>query len=129
LATQQTLKIPPIKLVWTDWYSWNRIAIPGNRKEAIKIPAKPGVYEVTRHRNSSRRLAIGEGADLQRRVRRNLVQGKGKHSASKRISSSVDTDRLSVRWAVTEWPKAAEEYLHKQYVKNHGQLPKYTLRT
>lgn len=129
LANLQQMTIPKIRLRWSEWHTWRRIEIPAREKGAIKMPTDSGVYEVARDRYSDRRLAIGQGTNLQKRVRQDLVRRKGRHSAGVRISKSVDTSRLVIRWATTNWPKAAEEYLHKKYIRRHGKLPKYTLRT
>jgi hypothetical protein len=57
------------------------------------------------------------------------VKGSVPHQAGNKIRRSEDTSRVLVRWALTDWPAAAEEALHKQHVREHGRLPKYTQRT
>jgi len=126
---QQTLKIGTIFLSWSCWYPWEALKVDGRTKKGIKIPNKrPGVYEV-RYKSSQRRLTIGKASDLRFRIRQALIKGKGKHSSGDDIRALENVKRIVVRWARTSRPSAAEEELHRLYVKKYGKLPKHTDRT
>ena len=99
-----TIKIPPIKLNWSDWISWNTI-----KNRDVEIPNTPGVYEV-RHKNRKKLLTIGRSLNLKKRIRQQLIRGRS-HSAGKDICNEEDVSKLAIRWAETERPAAAEEAL------------------
>lgn len=124
----ETIKIPPIRLKWTGWISWNNLEADA-RKGVIKVPnKKPGVYEV-KYVHKEERLTIGKASDLRMRVKQGLVKGKIPHSAGERIRDSEDTSRIVVRWSVTDRPAAVKEELHKRYLKRFSKLPKYIEHT
>ena len=56
-------------------------------------------------------------------------RSKGPHSSGGKIGEFENVKELVVRWARTSKPAAAEEELHKLYVKEYGKWPKYTERT
>jgi hypothetical protein len=74
-------------------------------------------------------LVIGKAVNIGKRIKTDLVRGKGPHPAGDKIRAREDTSRLTVRWALTDRPAAAEEELHQQHVRKYGALPKYTQRT
>jgi len=118
------IKIPIIKLNWSEYYSFNEL-LKDARKDGISVPNKPGVYEVIDENGNV--LHIGRASNLRSRVKQHLVKGKGKHSTRKRmLEDGVNFNNLKVRWAVTNWPNSAEEFLHKEFKKKYGCLPKYT---
>lgn len=124
----QKLKIPTIVLNWSRWYSWSQIAASQTSKRGVAISSGPGVYEVANSR-SKKRLTVGKAVNLNRRIRIQLVLGKGKHSTGARIRAAEDPSKLRVRWAETERPCAAEEDLHVQYKRRYKCLPLYTKQT
>lgn len=129
ITTDEQITIPPITLAWSDWYPWQALLEDARGSNGIHIPnRKPGVYEVRLIGNEAR-LTIGKAANLRMRVRQGLVKGKTPHSSGDRIRSLEDLALLEVRWALTDFPAAVEEALHKAYVKRFGALPKYTMRT
>ena len=124
----QEIKIPHITLGWNDWYRWAEL-LKDNRSGGIHIPSKiPGVYEVKLTGHDGR-LTIGKAADIRMRIRQGLIKGKTQHSSGKEIRSYEDTDKIEIRWAITDRPSAVEEELHRQYVIKHGKWPKYTKHT
>jgi excinuclease UvrABC nuclease subunit len=125
---QEEIRIAPIKLKWTDWYSWKSLEVDMRRGEGVKIPNKPGVYEA-KYADSEERLTIGKASHLQKRVRRGLVRGTLPHSAGTRIRRREDISRIVVRWATTDRPAAVEEELHKKYRAKYDRLPKHTKHT
>ena len=110
--------IPEIVLKWSDYYTFNEI-------KKIKIPKYPGVYRV---KYKDEIIHIRKASSLRRRVKYEFVNGDGiSHSAKKRIlEDKLDLDKIEIQWAETEWQSTVEEYLHKQYKKEYGSLPKYT---
>jgi hypothetical protein len=124
----QILKIPTIRLEWSEWYGWNALKEDA-RSGGIRIPnKKPGVYEA-RLKGQQERLTIGETGDLRWRIRQALIKGKGLHSSGTGIRENEDVTNIEVRWAETDRPCASEEELHKQYKSKFGKLPKYTEHT
>lgn len=124
----ETIKIPLIQLKWSEWVPWDNLKADA-RKGGIKVPnKKPGVYEV-KYSDIEERLTIGKASDLRMRVRQGLVKGKTPHSAGNKIRDSEDTSKILVRWAITNRPAAAEEELHKRYLKRFDKLPKYVEHT
>lgn len=123
------IEIASFSLVWSEWYAWHRF-IPDARSDprGVRVPNRPGVYEVRLHR-SNRRLTIGKASNLRSRIKQGLVKGATAHSTGKRIRANERTDRIRIRWAETDRPACAEEELHKRYKKEHGMLPKYTKQT
>jgi excinuclease UvrABC nuclease subunit len=125
---KEIIKIPPIKLEWSDWVSWDELKVDA-RKGGIKIPnKKPGVYEV-KYEDTHERLTIGKASDLRMRIRQGLVKGKTPHSAGERIRDNEDVSRIVVRWAITDRPAAVEEELHKKHRNKYGKFPKYVEHT
>ncbi len=125
----EVLNIPPIELRWSDWTKWDAIKAKATGGFGVQIPKKaPGVYEV-KYVDAEQRLTIGKTSDLRGRIRDGLVKGNIPHSTGVQIRTSEDAKRLVVRWAVTDRPSAAEEELHKQYLKRFGAWPKYTQHT
>ena len=144
----QTIEIPPIKLDWSNWESWNSLKetykkfgkfVAEEEVNGLKVghfepigigvPSKSGVYEVRLKGSNDNRLTIGESVSLKIRIKNALIKGSLDHSSGVKIKAHEDLENIEVRWAETEWPCAAEEYLHKTYKKKFGQLPKYTKRT
>jgi hypothetical protein len=122
------VEIPRIELRWSEWHRWDDLKEDA-RSGGIKIPnGIPGVYEV-KYADSEERLTIGKASDLRMRIRQGLIKGKAKHSSGKKIRENEDVSRLVARWAETDRPCAAEEELHKRYIKKYGRLPKYTEHT
>ncbi len=121
------IKIPTIRLHWSDFYSFDEL-LKDARSDGIKVPNESGVYEVINE--SGEILHIGRASNLRMRVKQGLVKGKTPHSTRKRmLEDGVNFDDLKVRWAVTDWPNSVEEFLHKEYKKRYGTLPKYTKAT
>lgn len=119
------MKIPSIKLEWSDWVPWDNLKVDARRRGGIEVPnKKPGVYEA-KYRDAEKRLTIGKTADLRRRIKQGLVKGKSKHSAGDKIRANEDTSRIVVRWAITDRPAATEEELHKRHSDGFGKFPKY----
>jgi len=128
-AQVQALEIPPIVLAWSPWERWNDLKKDERLRTGARVPAgRPGVYEVIRE-HTLERLTIGRASDLRERVKAQLVRGVGPHPAGTQIREHEDTSRVLVRWAVTDRAAAAEEELHRQHIRQHGRLPKYTQRT
>jgi hypothetical protein len=63
------------------------------------------------------------------RVQQGLVRGNVPHSAGDRIRKEEDLTEVELRWAETDRPAAVEEELHRQYIDEHGHLPKHTRTT
>ena len=126
---EETIKIPPIVLKWSDWISWDDLKIDARQGGGIIVPNYiPGVYEA-KDKDGEERLDIGSTYDLRMRIKQGLVKGKSPHSAGSNIRANEDVSKLVVRWAVTNRPRAAEEELHRRYESKFGKLPKYTKRT
>ena len=124
---EKEIKIPAIKLHWSDKYFVDELKKDA-RGEGVSVPNNPGVYEVTDENGEI--LHIGRASNLRMRVKQGFVKGKTPHSTRKRmLEDGVNFNNLKVRWAVTDWPNSAEEYLHKEYKKRFGTLPKYTKAT
>ncbi|MCJ7576403.1 MAG: hypothetical protein MUO80_07025 [Dehalococcoidia bacterium] len=124
----QDIHIPPVRLKWSEWASWNDL-MRDARSGGIRIPTgKPGVYEVRLEQNLER-LTIGKASDLRMRIRQGLIKGKTQHSAGKRIRANEDVSKIEIRWAETDRPSAVEEELHKQYLAHFGEWPRYTDHT
>ena len=126
---KQVFHIPPIKIIWSNWFSWNELKIDARKRQGIKVPnRKSGVYEV-KYKNKKYRLTIGKASDLRMRIKQALIKGKASHSAGVKIRNQEDISKIVVRWAVTNRPSAVEEELHKRYQIKFGKLPKYTHHT
>lgn len=125
----RVLQIPPIVLEWSEWVPWSELAADTGTGDGIAVPHVSGVYEA-KYQDQDIRLTIGQSSDLHQRVKRQLVQGKGRHSTRDRMKENqVDFARVVVRWAVTDWHVAAEAALHRQHEEKLGCPPVYTLRT
>jgi hypothetical protein len=123
---RETIHIPSIELQWGEWTAWDELRIDARQGEGVTVPnGRPGVYEV-KYIDAEKRLTIGKASDLRMRVKQGLVKGKTSHSSGKRIRAKEDVSQIVVRWAVTDWPAAAEERLHKQHIERFGGLPLYT---
>jgi hypothetical protein len=57
------------------------------------------------------------------------VKGKAPHPGGARFRAEQDLARLMVRWALTDWPAAAEEELLRAYASKFGRLPEYVRST
>jgi len=123
----QEIVIPPIRLEWSDWYSWEELKSDA-RAGGVRVPERPGVYEV-KYKDSEERLTIGSTNDLRLRIKQALIKGKVPHSAGEKIRAKEEVSKLVVRWAVTDRPRAVEEELHRQYRERFGRLPQYTKHT
>ena len=120
------LRIPDIWLKWSYYERWEDIAGTGEHSEGIELPPpEPGVYEVYRS-GTAAALYIGGTSHLRRRVRDGLVKGVLMHVAGQKMREKEDPAVLTVRWAVTERPAAAEEELLRRHVEEFGSLPEYT---
>jgi hypothetical protein len=129
VAQVQTLELPPIVLEWSPWMRWDHLEGDQRRGAVAQVPdAQPGVYEPMME-GKQERLVIGRTSDLRARVKQALIGGTAVHPAGDKIRENEDTSRVRIRWAVTDRPAAAEEELHRQHVRRHGKLPKYTHRT
>ena len=123
------IHIEPIVLEWSEWHSWQDIERDA-RQDGVAVPnGQPGVYEV-RFRNQRDRLVIGRSSDLRMRIKQGLVRGKTPHSAGEKIRTDMKHCQLkssdvSIRWAVTNRPAAAEEELRLRHKARFGGLPKY----
>jgi excinuclease UvrABC nuclease subunit len=125
----KTIRIPVIKLRWSDWFPWERFKLDARRDpSSVTPPSEPGVYEA-RLVDKEDRLTIGKTGNLRKRIKQELVKGKGKHSTRKRLAAEEDTNSIVIRWATTDRPSATEEELHKQHIARFGGLPKHTERT
>ena len=76
-----------------------------------------------------RGFTFGKMSDLRMPVRQGLVKGKVPHPGGVQIRTEQDLERLVVRWALTDRPAAAEEELHRAYVRRFGRLPEYVRST
>ncbi len=128
-AQVQAIEVPPIILPWSPWHRWDTLRQDARRGSgAPRPPARPGVYEVMAE-GQQPRLTIGRTSNLRTRVKEQLVMGIGPHPAHEGIVRNEDLGHVFVRWAPTEYPAAAEEALHREHIRRHGRLPKYTQRT
>src|SRR5712692_2480320 len=126
---EETIRIPPIELDWSDWVSWDSLKADSRSGQGVIVPNRvPGVYEA-RLIGAQERLTIGKTSNLRYRIKQGLVKGKAQHSAGDDIRANEDTSKIEVRWAATDRPAAAEEDLHMRYVAKFGKLPKYTEHT
>ena len=124
----QIIEIPTVHLEWSEWYNWKEIEM-SVRNGGINIPSLKGVYEV-KTRDTDEILTIGKASNLRNRIKRGLVQGKSSHSSGIKIRKHEDTERIQIRWALTNIPSAVEENLHHKYrEQNSGNLPRYTIIT
>jgi len=125
----ERLRVAEVVLKWSPWERWEDLAADYRGSMGADVPQKQsGVYEVAVE-GQGPRLVIGKAVNLAKRIKTDLVRGKGPHPAGSKIREHEDTSGLMVRWALTDRPAAAEEALHQQHVRKHGKLPKYTLRT
>lgn len=126
---QQVVRIPPIKLEWSNWVPWNDLSIDARGDSGVKVPNRvAGVYEV-KYVDTEERLTIGKASNLRMRIKQGLVKGMVEHSAGKKIRVQEDVSAIVVRWAVTDRPAAVEEELHQKYQAKFGKLPKHTEHT
>ena len=120
----ETIIIPEIKLNWSNLYKFKEIQ-KNVRDGGINLPNTSGVYKVLDENNEI--IHIGRASNLRSRVKQGFVKGNNKHSTRKRIiENGIDLTKLKIQWAVTEWPNSVEEYLHKEFKRKYGKLPKYT---
>jgi hypothetical protein len=125
----ERLKASGMVLKWSPWERWEDLAADYRGSMGADVPQKvSGVYEVAIE-GKGPRLVIGKAVNIGKRIKTDLVRGKGPHPAGDKIRAREDTSRLTVRWALTDRPAAAEEELHQQHVRKYGALPKYTQRT
>lgn len=131
MGERAILEIGTITLDWSDWAPWTALLADARGGTGVPIPnEQPGVYEVKRSDHAhDERLYIGKASDLRMRVRQGLVKGKVQHPGGTRIRAEQDLARLVVRWARTDRPAAAEEELHRAYVRKFGRLPEYVRNT
>lgn len=122
------MPIGTIELEWSDWVHWDDLTADARHGGASVPNGKPGVYEA-KFEDAEERLTIGKASDLRMRVKQGLVKGKTPHSSGQRIRAGEDTSKIRVRWAVTVWPAAVEEYLHNKHRYDFGRLPKYVEHT
>jgi hypothetical protein len=122
-----------IEFDWSEWTPWQKIkqSTP-KRNPLLSIPITPGVYQVGRVdvQDSGLLLYIGEGDNLDKRVRIELVKGDTGdtwHPKRKAILNDVghDTTLLEVRWAATDFHIEFECLLVRQYLGRFGVRPKY----
>ncbi len=126
---EEVLHIPGIYLGWSRWELWEDLAKTLPRGLGIELPrGKPGVYEA-RLVGEEERLVIGKATDLARRIKDGLLRGYIAHPAGRKIRTHEQIRLVQVRWAITEYPAAAEEVLHQRHVKTFGRMPKYTGHT
>jgi len=127
MGEKEIIKIPEITLEWSEWYPWNKIK-ENARKTGIKVPEKPGVYEV-KYRDKNERLTIGKSKNLRRRIKQQLLKGKNHSEGKKIIKNNEDVSKIVIRWAITDRPATVEEALHRRHRKKFGKLPKYVEHT
>ncbi len=125
---EQALEIGTITLAWSEWVKWTDLETDGGSNQGVEVPEKDGVYEVKRE-DEEQRLTIGRSGNLDRRVKKWMVNGNPPHSAGCKILANEDTSGLQVRWATTNRPAAAEEELHRLHVEDFEKLPEYTKHT
>ncbi|MFQ5778215.1 MAG: hypothetical protein ACE5IP_09430 [Terriglobia bacterium] len=125
---KQTIGIPQIELSWSAWTAWNDLKVDARHGMGVPVPNKPGVYEV-KYIDDKERLTIGKTSNLRGRIKQGLVKGNRPHSTGQKIRPKEDLSRVAIRWALTDRPGAAEEELHKRYIKRFKRLPKYTEHT
>ena len=126
---EEVLDIPGIYLGWSRWELWEDLAKTLPRGLGIELPrGRPGVYEA-RLEGDEERLVIGKASDLSKRIKEGLIRGNLAHTAGRKIRAQEHTNLVEVRWAITQWPAAAEEVLHKRHIETFGRLPKYTGHT
>ena len=127
-----------IEFDWSEWTPWQKIerSTP-KRNPLLSIPITPGVYQVRRVdaprdnvQDSGPLLYIGEGDNLDKRVRIEMVKGDTGdtwHPKRKAILNDVahDTTLLEVRWAATDFHIELECLLVRQYIGRFGVRPKY----
>ncbi len=118
--SKEILKIPPIQLEWIDWIPWRDIT-----ETRVKIPNRPGVYEV-KYKDAEEMLLIEESLNLGRRIKYFV---KGRFSTGEKITTSEDVSKMVLRWAITNRPAAVEEELRLNHLMRFGKLPKYRKRT
>jgi len=124
----EEIVIPPIHLVWSEWFPWNDLLVDARGGHGVRVPTGPGVYEA-RRKGKKELLTIGKAANLRMRVKQGLVKGKVPHSAGDKIRTKEDVDLIEIRWASTDRPAAVEEELHRRYRKALGRLPLYVDHT
>lgn len=123
------INIPPIVLEWSEWVPWGDLKVDARYGSGVKVPNREaGVYEA-KYIDAEERLTIGKASDLRMRIKQGLVKGKVPHSAGKRIRANEDVSGIVVRWAITDWPAAVEEELHRRHRHRFGRLPKYVKHT
>jgi hypothetical protein len=72
------------------------------------------------------RLIIGKAANLHNRVKQGLVKDMIPHAPGKRLrKEEKDLTKVTVRWAETSRPAAAEEELLMRHKTKHRRLPIY----
>lgn len=137
LRTKETTVLV-IEFDWSEWTPWQRIeqSTPVHNP-LVSIPITPGVYQVRRvdaprddMQDPGPLLYIGEGDNLDKRVRIELVKGDTGntwHSKRGAILNDVgyDTTLLEVRWAATDFHIEFECLLIRQYIGRFGIRPKY----
>lgn len=122
------LVIPPIVLNWWFMEAWEDLAGLGEHADEVDMPpAAPGVYEVYRTGDPVPAY-IGQSANLYKRVVGGLVRGIELHTAGQKVRESEDPADLTVRWALTDRPAAAEEELYRRNHELWGRLPAYAGR-
>jgi hypothetical protein len=116
---QQLIVLDPITLSWSEWYPFEFVST-----NIRLIPKEPGVYEViepVKEHDNQCRLTIGETGNLRRRIRNQLIKGKG-HSAGKDILINFEPAiraTLLVRWSLTG----------RIHITTHKCLPRFTDKT
>jgi len=126
LAQVECLELPPIWLPWSCVEDWTDVIGTGEHSDEILLPpAKPGVYEV-KVRGEAEPIYIGKTLNLRRRIMEALIEGSMLHTAGQKMRENENFADLSVRWAVTDRPAAAEEELWRRHVEFWGRPPKYS---
>jgi hypothetical protein len=115
-------------LNWTEWFEWSALRTDGRKVGALKVPAKPGVYEA-KYSDAERCLHIGQTANLLRRVKQAMVKGKLPHAAGERIRAEEDVSKIVVRWAETDHCEEIERQLHEEHRGQFGKMPKHDRRS
>ncbi len=131
MGNRVILEIGMITLDWSDWAPWTALLADARGATGVPIPnGRPGVYEVKLSDHAGdQRLYVRKASDLRMRVRQGLVKGKVPHPGGARIRAEQDLARLVVRRSLTDRPAAAEEELHRAYVRKFGRLPEYVQNT
>jgi len=127
-AGYDELEIGTIHLRWSYLEQWEDLAGTGEHAAEVSLPPdEPGVYEVYR-RGQPAPIYIGQSANLKRRIMNAMIQGTAIHQAGRKMRENEKPSELSIRWAPTERPAAAEEELYRLHAQMWGTPPEHARR-